>query len=41
MINELEIKNLLSLAETKIKLTEQVKKYYGKEFAPNFNSFDF
>ncbi len=41
MINELEIKNFLSLAETKIKLTEQVKKYYGKEFAPNFNSFDF
>jgi hypothetical protein len=41
MINELEIKNYFSLAETKIKLTEQVKNYFGKEIAPNFNSFDF
>jgi hypothetical protein len=41
MTNELEIKNFFSLAETKIKLTEQVKNYYGKEIAPNFNSFDF
>lgn len=41
MINELEIKNFFSLAETKIKLTKQVKNYYGKEIAPNFNSFDF
>lgn len=41
MINELDIKNFFSLAETKLKLTEQVKNYYGKEIAPNFNSFDF
>lgn len=41
MIDELEIKNFFSLAETKIKLTQQVKNYYGKEIAPNFNSFDF
>lgn len=41
MINELDFKNFFSLAETKIKLTQQVKNYYGKEIAPNFNSFDF
>ena len=41
MTNEIDIKNFFSLAETKIKLTEQVKSYYGKEIAPNFNSFDF
>lgn len=40
-MTDLYIKNFFSLAETKIKLTEQVKKYYGKEIAPNFNSFDF
>jgi len=40
-MTELGIKNFFSLADTKIKLTEQVKKYYGKEIAPNFNSFDF
>jgi hypothetical protein len=41
MIDELDIKNFISLAETKIKLIQQVKNYYGKEIAPNFNSFDF
>ncbi|MFN3641171.1 MAG: PD-(D/E)XK nuclease family protein [Flavobacterium sp.] len=41
MINELYLKNFFSLAETKIKLTQQVRNYYGKEIAPNFNSFDF
>jgi hypothetical protein len=40
-MTEIEIKNFFSIAETKIKLTEQVKNYYGKEVAPNFNSFDF
>lgn len=40
-MTELDIKNFFSLADTKIKLTEQVKNYYGKEVAPNFNSFDF
>lgn len=40
-MTELEIKNFYSIAKTKIKLTEQVKKYYGKEIAPYFNSFDF
>lgn len=40
-MTELDIKNFFSLAETKINLTEQVKNYYGKELAPNFNSFDF
>ncbi len=40
-MTEIDIKNFFSITETKIKLTEQVKKYYGKEIAPNFNSFDF
>jgi len=40
-MTEIEIKNFFSLTETKIKLTEKVRKYYGKEIAPNFNSFDF
>jgi hypothetical protein len=37
----IEIKNFFSIAETKVKLTEQVKTYFGKELAPCFNSFDF
>ncbi|MCR9015337.1 PD-(D/E)XK nuclease family protein [Aquiflexum gelatinilyticum] len=41
MTSELYIKNFFSNVETKIKLTEQLKNYYGKEIAPNFNSFDF
>lgn len=36
-----KIQSFLSLTETKIKLTEQVRKYYGKEIAPDFNSFNF
>jgi len=40
-MTEIEIKNFFSITETKIRLTEQVKNYYGKEIAPNFNSFDF
>lgn len=40
-MTELEIKNFFSLTDTKIKLIEQVRDYYGKEIAPNFNSFDF
>lgn len=40
-MTELDIKNFFSIAETKINLTEKVKNYYGKEVAPNFNSFDF
>lgn len=44
MISEIDIKdikNFFSIAETKIKLAEQVQTFYGKEIAPNFNSFDF
>lgn len=41
MINESDLKNFFSIADTKIKLTKQVKNYYGKELALNFNSFDF
>ncbi len=40
-MTELEIKNFFSLTETKLKLIDQVRNYYGKEIAPNFNSFDF
>ncbi|MGV8964279.1 MAG: PD-(D/E)XK nuclease family protein [Candidatus Saccharimonadaceae bacterium] len=40
-MTEIEIKNFFSITGTKIKLTEQVKNYYGKELASNFNSFDF
>lgn len=40
-MTESDIKNFFSLTETKIKLTEQAKYLYGKEIAPNFNSFDF
>lgn len=36
-----DIKNFYSLADTKIKLIEQVRKYFGKETSPRFNSFDF
>jgi hypothetical protein len=40
-IEELDIKNFYSIVETKIELTEQVRKLHGKELAPDFNSFDF
>lgn len=40
-MTEIEIKNFFSITETVIRLTEQVKNYYGKEIASNFNSFDF
>ena len=40
-MTEIEIKNFFSIAETKIKLTEQIRNYYAKEMAPDFNSFDF
>ncbi|HRX95098.1 MAG TPA: PD-(D/E)XK nuclease family protein, partial [Chitinophagaceae bacterium] len=40
-MTELDIRNFYSLVDTKTKLAEQVKKYYGKEISPNFNSFDF
>lgn len=41
MITAIEIKNFFSITETKINLVEQVRNYYGKELAPNFNSFKF
>jgi hypothetical protein len=40
-MTELEIKNFFSIIDTKIKLIEEVRKYYGKEVSPDFNSFDF
>lgn len=36
-----EIRNFFSIAHTKITLVEEVNNIYGKELAPNFNSFDF
>lgn len=41
MIEKSDLNIFFSLAETKIKLAEEVKRYYGKEIAPNFNSFNF
>ncbi len=35
------IKNFYSLAHTKIKLIEEVRKYFGRETSPQFNSFNF
>lgn len=40
-MNESDFKNFFSIANTKIKLAEDVRIYYGKEIAPDFNSFDF
>lgn len=40
-MTELEVENFFSVVDTQIKLTEQVRAYYGKEIAPDFNSFDF
>ena len=33
--------NFFSIANTKIKLIEEVRKHFGKETSPRFNSFDF
>jgi hypothetical protein len=41
MIRESELKNFFSIAETKVKLAEDMINTYGKELAPNFNSIDF
>ena len=35
------INNFFSIANTKIKLVEEVRKHFGKETSPRFNSFDF
>lgn len=35
------ITNFFSIANTKIKLVEEVRKHFGKETSPRFNSFDF
>ena len=35
------ITNFFSIANTKIKLVEEVRKHFGKETSPKFNSFDF
>jgi len=35
------IKNFFSIANTKIKLIEEVRKHFGRETSPRFNSFDF
>src|SRR6056297_3615941 len=40
-MNDTQIKDFFSLADTKIKLTKQVKQLYSKELAPNFNLFNF
>ena len=34
-MDELELKNFYSTVEIKVKLTEQVRKYYGKEISQN------
>lgn len=40
-MNELIIKNFFSITKTKVKLIEEVRRYYGRETSPLFNSFDF
>ncbi|GEM_PF-757715 len=35
------INNFFSIAKTKIRLIEEVRKHFGKETSPRFNSFDF
>jgi hypothetical protein len=38
---DLALQNYFSTFETKIKLTEEARKTYGKELSPDFNLFDF
>lgn len=40
-MTDINIENFFSLAKTKIDLIEEVKKYFGKETSPRFNSLNF
>lgn len=40
-ITGFELGNYFSIIDTKVKLADEVRKTYGKELSPDFNSFDF